>query len=126
MALHRADGRGGDIQAAAMYASGLSARALPKHRIPEQGVPPAVAEALVQDELLLDGNSRQNLATFCTTWVSPEVRQLMSECVDKNMIDKDEYPQTAELESRAVHILAALWHSPAAATTLGCSTTGSS
>ena len=40
----------------------------------------SVAYALVHDELMLDGNSRQNLATFCTTWIEPEVRQLMSEC----------------------------------------------
>src|SRR6185369_4657395 len=104
----------------------LSARTLPRHRIPEQGVPPAIAEALVQDELLLDGNSRQNLATFCTTRVAPEVERLMRSCIDKNMIDKDEYPQTAEIESRCVHILADLWHAPDAAATIGCSTTGSS
>jgi glutamate decarboxylase len=114
------------IDAPTTYASDLSNRQLPKQRLPEKSVTPSVAYSLVHDELLLDGNSRQNLATFCTTWVSPEVRQLMSECVDKNMIDKDEYPQTAEIESRAVHILADLWHSPAAATTIGCSTTGSS
>jgi glutamate decarboxylase len=42
------------------------------------------------------------------------------------MIDKDEYPQIAEIESRCVHIMADLWHSPSAATTIGCSTTGSS
>jgi glutamate decarboxylase len=46
--------------------------------------------------------------------------------LDKNMIDKDEYPQTAELEARCVHILADLWNSPDAANTLGTSTTGSS
>ena len=46
--------------------------------------------------------------------------------IDKNMIDKDEYPATAELESRCVHILPDLWNSPEAATTPGCSTTGSS
>ena len=108
------------------YASELSQHSLPRRRLAEHGVPPAVAYALVRDELLLDGNSRQNLATFCTTRVSPEVEQLMSDCVDKNMIDKDEYPQTAEIESRAVHMLADLWHSPSAATTIGCSTTGSS
>ena len=67
-----------------------------------------------------------NLATFCQTWVEPEVHQLMSECLDKNMIDKDEYPQTAEIECRCVHMLADLWNSPAAANTIGCSTTGSS
>ena len=42
------------------------------------------------------------------------------------MIDKDEYPQTAEIENRCVHILADLWHSPDSKTTIGCSTTGSS
>jgi glutamate decarboxylase len=81
---------------------------------------------MVHDELMLDGNSRQNLATFCTTFVEPEVQQLMTDCVDKNMIDKDEYPQTAEIENRCVHILADLWNSPEAESTLGCSTTGSS
>ena len=38
----------------------------------------------------------------------------MAECVDKNMIDKDEYPQTAELERRCVAILADLWHAATA------------
>jgi glutamate decarboxylase len=42
------------------------------------------------------------------------------------MIDKDEYPQMAELEARCVHMLADLWNSPDAANTMGCSTTGSS
>jgi glutamate decarboxylase len=110
----------------ARYASELAQRALPKQRMPDTGVSPAAALALVQDELLLDGNSRQNLATFCTTWVSPEVRQLMQDSIDKNMIDKDEYPQTAEIESRCVQIIADLWHSPAASSAVGCSTTGSS
>jgi glutamate decarboxylase len=50
----------------------------------------------------------------------------MAECVDKNMIDKDEYPQTAELEGRCVRILADLWHAPDPRTAIGCSTTGSS
>ena len=50
----------------------------------------------------------------------------MDECVDKNMIDKDEYPQTAEIEARCVHMLADLWNSPDAAKTMGCSTAGSS
>jgi glutamate decarboxylase len=60
------------------------------------------------------------------TWLEPEVLQLMALAIGKNMIDKDEYPQTAELEERCVHMLADLWNSPEAATTLGTSTTGSS
>jgi glutamate decarboxylase len=86
-------------------------------------VPPEVAYQVIHDELLLDGSSRLNLATFVTTWMEPQARVLMAECVDKNMIDKDEYPQTAELERRCVAILADLWH---AADATGCSTTGSS
>jgi glutamate decarboxylase len=89
-------------------------------------VPPEVAYQLVHDELLLDGNARLNLATFVTTWMEPQADRLMAECVDKNMIDKDEYPQTAELEGRCVRVLANLWHAPDAASAIGCSTTGSS
>lgn len=108
------------------YGTEIPGRLLPSHRLPDASSPASVAAALVRDELILDGNSRQNLATFCTTWIAPEVRALMAECLDKNMIDKDEYPQTAEIESRCVHILADLWHAPDAAQAIGCSTTGSS
>src|SRR5690242_21903388 len=81
---------------------------------------------VVRDELMLDGNARLNLATFVTTWMEPEAKVLMTECLEKNMIDKDEYPQTAELESRCVNILADLWHAPMGRNATGCSTTGSS
>src|SRR4029453_2518357 len=63
----------------------------------------------------LDGNARLNVATFVTTWMEPQAQRLMAEWVDKNMIDKDEYPQTAELESRCVAMLSRLWHAPQAA-----------
>ncbi|BFO14081.1 glutamate decarboxylase [Streptomyces sp. KM77-8] len=80
----------------------------------------------MHDELMLDGNARLNLATFVTTWMEPEAGVLMGECRDKNMIDKDEYPRTAELERRCVAMLADLWHAPDPAAAVGCSTTGSS
>src|SRR5262245_57935329 len=98
----------------------------PKNKFPSEGIGRAAAYQLIHDELLLDGNSRQNLATFCQTWVEPEIRQLMQECLDKNMIDKDEYPQMAEIESRCVRMLADLWSAPDAAKAVGCSTSGSS
>ena len=50
----------------------------------------------------------------------------MALSIDKNMIDKDEYPQTAEIEQRCVHMLADLWHAPEAANTVGASAIGSS
>lgn len=109
-----------------VYASTDLSVCLPKYRFPEAEIDPRHAYQVVHDELLLDGNSRQNLATFCQTWAEPEVRRLMDECLDKNMIDKDEYPQTAELEARCVRMLADLWHAPEGGGAMGCSTTGSS
>jgi glutamate decarboxylase len=98
----------------------------PKARLADDPVPADVAYQLIHDELLLDGSSRLNLATFVTTWMEPQARLLMAECTDKNMIDKDEYPQTAELERRCVAMLAGLWNAPLAEAATGCSTTGSS
>ncbi len=98
----------------------------PKTHFPQHQQEPREIYQLVHDELMLDGVARMNLATFCTTWVEPEVRRLMAESMDKNIVDKDEYPQTAELETRCVHMLADLFNSPMSATTVGSSTTGSS
>jgi glutamate decarboxylase len=108
-----------------VYAS-LDVDAAAKTRFPTQEIAASHAYAIVHDELMLDGNSRMNLATFCQTWSEPEAQRLLAECWDKNLIDKDEYPQTAEIERRCVQMLADLWNSPHSADTIGCSTTGSS
>ena len=99
---------------------------IPRHRLPESSMDPDVAYQIIHDELMLDGNARTNLATFVSTWMEPQADKLMAECFDKNMIDKDEYPQTAELEMRCVEILGRLWNAPDSAQATGCSTTGSS
>jgi glutamate decarboxylase len=99
---------------------------VPKYRLPDREQDPRHAFQVVTDELMLDGNSRQNLATFCQTWLEPEVHRLMDLTIDKNIIDKDEYPQTAELEERCVEMIADLWNAPDGADTIGTSTTGSS
>ncbi len=84
----------------------------PRQRLANDPMAPEVAYQLIHDELLLDGSARLNLATFVTTWMEPNAQKLMAECFDKNLIDKDEYPQTAELERRCVAILADLWNAP--------------
>jgi glutamate decarboxylase len=109
-----------------IYASVDLSTMPPKLRFPDSERSPSHAYEMIHDELMLDGNSRMNLATFCQTWSEPQVQQLMDACWDKNMIDKDEYPQTAEIEHRCVNMLSDLWHSPDADNTVGCSTTGSS
>ncbi|GAA2137051.1 glutamate decarboxylase [Kitasatospora kazusensis] len=98
----------------------------PVHRLADTPIPPDTAYQLIHDELMLDGNAKLNLATFVTTSMEVQAEKLMGECLDKNMIDKDEYPQTAELERRCVAILADLWHAPDPDNAVGCSTTGSS
>lgn len=85
---------------------------VPRFEMPERGMDPAAAYNLVHDELMLDGNARLNLATFVTTWMEPEAEKLMAESLDKNLIDKDEYPATAMLEERCVNMLARLFHAP--------------
>ena len=103
--LHSRDARRDDLDDD-LFASTDLEISVPKYRIPERENDPRHAYQIVADELMLDGNSRQNLATFCQTWLEPEVHRLMDLTLDKNMIDKDEYPQTAELEARCVHMLA--------------------
>jgi glutamate decarboxylase len=93
---------------------GLEGATIPRHELPAGEMPPDVAYQIIHDELMLDGNARLNVATFVTTWMEPQAQTLMTECLDKNMIDKDEYPQTAELEARCVTMLSRLWHAPVA------------
>jgi glutamate decarboxylase len=104
----------------------LESERIPRHELRDAEMLPDVAYQIIHDELMLDGNARMNLATFVTTWMEPQAERLMAECLDKNMIDKDEYPQTAELEMRCVNALSRLWNAPDAEQATGCSTTGSS
>ena len=90
-------GRTNDLVTAPLFS--LETETIPRHRIPDGELPADVAYQLVHDELMLDGNARLNVATFVSTWMEPQAEKLMAECFDKNMIDKDEYPQTAELET---------------------------
>jgi glutamate decarboxylase len=87
---------------------------------------PETAYQIVHDEAMLDGNARLNLATFVGTWMDDSARRLYRESFDKNMIDKDEYPQTAAIEERCWRILAHLWNAPDPRRAIGCSTVGSS
>ncbi len=115
-----------DIEFRPQFAEPGEVNRIPRNRLPDREMQPRTAFQIIHDELMLDGNARLNLATFVTTWMEPEADILMAESADKNMIDKDEYPQTAELERRCVNILSHLWHAPDVGDGTGCSTTGSS
>ena len=113
------------------YTGRLSTSPVPALRLPDETMEPESAYRFIHDELMLDGSSRLNLATFVTTWMDPEAQDLMAETFDKNMIDKDEYPVTAAIEQRCVSMVADLFHAenlrdddPSSA--IGVSTVGSS
>ncbi|HED17961.1 MAG TPA: glutamate decarboxylase [Gammaproteobacteria bacterium] len=115
-----------DVALTPAYGSRAMTEPVPKYTLPKGEMPPETAYRLIHDELMLDGNARLNLATFVTTWMEPEAEQLMSETFDKNMIDKDEYPRTAEIETRCVNMVARLFNAPEDAEAVGVSAIGSS
>jgi glutamate decarboxylase len=73
-------------------------------------MPAKVAYQMVHDEMSLDGNPSQNMATFVSTWMEPEADKLILESHTKNFVDYDEYPQTQQIHQRCVSMLANLFH----------------
>ncbi|MDE7469718.1 MAG: glutamate decarboxylase [Desulfovibrionaceae bacterium] len=112
--------------AAPIFGSDAEAQILPQEYLNDSPIEPRLAYQLIKDELLDEGNARQNLATFCQTYMEPEATQIMSETLEKNAIDKSEYPRTTELENSCVRILAHLWNVPDSCKFIGTSTVGSS
>jgi glutamate decarboxylase len=71
---------------------------LRRYRMPERSIPREAAYQIINDELMLDGNPRLNLASFVTTWMEPECDKLIMDSINKNYVDMDEYPVTTELQ----------------------------
>ncbi|KRM77615.1 gadB protein [Secundilactobacillus collinoides DSM 20515 = JCM 1123] len=109
-----------------IFGSSAEGRDIPKFKLNDTPIEPREAYELVSDELLDEGNSRLNLATFCQTYMEPEAEKLMAQSFEKNAIDKSEYPRTADIENRCVNIIANLWHAPSEEKFMGTSTIGSS
>jgi len=108
------------------YAGRFFDQPVPKHRMPEEGMPSAAAYQLVHDELNLDGNPALNLASFVTSWMEPEADRLMLETRNKNLIDQDEYPQSEVIHQRVISMQARLFHAPEDGHPVGTATIGSS
>ena len=125
MGLHAREHVGDDLDST-IHVGQDADKALPRFRFPDEVFTPDDAMQVIEDELMLDGNARQNLATFCQTWEEENVVALMRAGEDKNLIDKDEYPHPAEFERRCVHLLADLWNAPDAVNSVGTSAIGSS
>ncbi|KAG9129193.1 hypothetical protein Leryth_006402 [Lithospermum erythrorhizon] len=110
------------------FASRYCRTSLPRYKMPEDSIPKEAAYQIINDELMLDGNPRLNLASFVTTWMEPECDKLMMAAINKNYVDMDEYPVTTELQNRCVNMIAHLFNAPLTETetAIGCGTVGSS
>ncbi len=115
-----------DIEANPIFTRPGEATSYPANRIPQNESLPSTAYQVVHDQSMLDGNARLNLATFVGTWMDDEATKLYVEAADKNMVDKDEYPATAAVETTCVKMVAAMWNAKDPDNTIGTSTIGSS
>ncbi len=101
-------------------------KSAPDRRLPEEGVVPQAAHALIQSEMMLDGDPDKNLATFVTTWMDPEARAVISDNLHRNYIDHAEYPRTAEISKRCVRMIHDLFNGPEGQDSPGTACAGSS
>ncbi|KAM3217976.1 glutamate decarboxylase 4 [Capsicum annuum] len=117
-----------DVSVHSTFASRYVRASLPRFEMPENSIPKEAAYQIINDELMLDGNPRLNLASFVTTWMEPECNKLMMDSINKNYVDMDEYPVTTELQNRCVNIIARLFNAPLEEeeTAIGVGTVGSS
>ncbi|KAL5995458.1 hypothetical protein ACLOJK_025520 [Asimina triloba] len=117
-----------DVSVHSTFASRYVRASLPRFKMPENSIPKEAAYQIINDELMLDGNPRLNLASFVTTWMEPECDKLMMAAINKNYVDMDEYPVTTELQNRCVNMIAHLFNAPLgdSETAIGVGTVGSS
>lgn len=99
---------------------------IPKYKMPENGTSGDTVHAMLRDELDLDGKPNLNLASFVTTWMEDNARDLMLENVAKNLADNDEYPAMMDISERCVSMLAHLWGVQSGEKAIGSPTVGSS
>ncbi|MBA0586073.1 hypothetical protein Gorai_016827 [Gossypium raimondii] len=117
-----------DVSIHSTFASRYVRNSLPRFKMPENSIPKEAAFQIINDELMLDGNPRLNLASFVTTWMEPECNKLIMDAINKNYVDMDEYPVTTELQNRCVNMIAHLFNAPLGESeaAVGVGTVGSS
>lgn len=102
------------------YGGRFFTEGVPESRFPQQGMSAEDAHELLEEEVVLDGDPRLNLATFVTTWMEPDAQTLIAENLHRNSIDRAEYPRTAEIEKRCIDMLADLFNAPGETTGARC------
>src|SRR2546421_4345392 len=125
MSLQRALDDGQDLQVSPLFAQRIDEELIPKGRLPESPMPAGMAAGIIRSRLLLDGRAALNLATFCTTSAEAEMEQLYAETASINLMNREEYPASSDIERECINAIAGLWHEDDGRF-VGCSTSGSS
>ncbi|CAA6670440.1 unnamed protein product [Spirodela intermedia] len=76
-----------DVSVHSSFASRYVRTSLPRFRMPDNSIPKEAAFQIINDELMLDGNPRLNLASFVTTWMEPECDKLIVAAINKSYVD---------------------------------------
>src|ERR1700755_1693990 len=105
---------------AMLYGGRFLTEDAPDGPFPQTGMAALDAQRLVEEGLQSAGAPNRNLATFVTTSMEPEARQLIYDNNYRNFIDHAEYPISAEIEQRCIRMLADLYHAPGETTGAPC------
>jgi glutamate decarboxylase len=125
MSLQRAITDGQDQQVFPVFAQRIDDETIPKGRLPESPMAADVAAGIIRSRLLLDGRAALNLATFCTTSAEPELEKIYADTAPINLMNREEYPASSDIEEECINALAGLWKEEDGRF-VGCSTSGSS
>jgi glutamate decarboxylase len=101
-------------------------RPAPMREFPAHSQAPETALALLESEVILDGDPTKNLATFVTTFMEPAAQAVILANLHRNYIDHAEYPRTAEISRRCVRMLHNLFHGDGEPEAPGAACAGSS
>ena len=99
---------------------------LPDREFPQDSISATAAKAIVDSAMWTDANPMLNLSSFVTTFMEPQVRELMQEHIHINYVDHDMYPKTYAMEQMMVKWLHDLWNGPKDQEPYGAATVGSS
>lgn len=92
------------------YATRYMSEPIPKFQLPDDGLPASAAAQVIKDMRALDARPNLNLASFVTTWMEPEARELMMDAMNVNFVNTEEYPSCTTMANRCVSMLAKLFH----------------
>ena len=109
-----------------LYGKQVMAEGVPRTKMPEKSMDPKVVQEWIRAELKLEGNPALNMASFVTTTMDEEAKELIVENLGRNFIDTEVYRRSLAMEEYCVRMLADLYNCPEGFEPWGTDALGSS